>query len=215
MTSEMVPIAGTPITVNTIKALLGTPTIPKRWETVADCVAGIKVGSELGILPLHALGELYIVNGKVAMSGKAQMALILRAGHLIVTKKMEPMLAVVEAFRRDPYNHELVSVGEYDFTWEEAENAGLAEQDTYQDYPRDMLLWRAIGRASRFAFSDATMGLMLPSELGLDPALDGADTQIEGEVVDEMDEATALVADIFPEAEVVEDDETEIQEDTS
>lgn len=198
-------IAGTPITVQTLSKLINTPTIPKRWETVADCVAGIKVGEELGIAPLHSLGELYIVNGKVSMSGKAQMALILRAGHLIIVKEMRALKAVVTAKRRDPYTHELIDVGDYDFSWEEAEQAGLAKQDTYQDYPRDMLLWRAIGRAARFAFSDVTMGLMLPSELGLDPALDAADTEIGGTPVS-LEEAESLVVDIFDGAEVIEEE---------
>jgi hypothetical protein len=198
-------ISGAPITIATLKRLLGTPTIPSRWQTVADCVAGIKVGEELGIAPLHSLGELYIVNGKVSMSGKAQLALILRAGHLLITKEMTPTKAVVTAKRRDPYTHELIDVGDYDFSWEEAEKAGLAEQGTYQDYPRDMLLWRAVGRAARFAFSDVTMGLMLPSELGLDPALDGADTEIGGTPEIDAAEAAGLVLDVFDEAEVVED----------
>jgi hypothetical protein len=71
-----------------------------------------------------------------------------------------------------------------------------------------MLLWRAVGRAARFAFSDVTMGLMLPSELGLDPALDGAATEIGGTPEIDVAEATALVLDVFDEAEVVEDVDT-------
>jgi hypothetical protein len=207
------------ITVKALSKMLDTPAIPNRWETVPQAIAGVKTGQELGIMPMHSLAELYIINGKVAMSGKAQLALILRAGHMLVTTEMSPTRGAVTAKRRDPYTAELVDVGEYEFTWEDAERAHLAGLDTYQDYPADMLLWRAIGRASKFAFSDVCMGLMLPSELGLDPALDAADTEIgeeekeetitslEGETPSTLDVATALVQDEFPKAEVIEDPE--------
>jgi hypothetical protein len=70
--------------------------------------------------------------------------------------------------RRDPYTHELMEVGSYEFTMEDAEAALLWTQDTYQEYPKYMLYWRAVGMAARFAFSDVTMGLMLPEEIGID-----------------------------------------------
>ena len=207
-------IANQAITVKTLERMLDTPAIPDRWETVPQAIAGVKMGEELGILPMHSLAELYIVNGKVAMSGKAQLALILRAGHMLVTTEMSPTRGAVMAKRRDTYSGELVDVGEYEFTWEDAERAHLAKQDTYVDYPADMLLWRAIGRASKFAFSDVCTGLMLPSELGLDPALDAADTEIEREEpISELDEATALVQDVFQDAEVITEADTEVIED--
>ena len=77
---------------------------------------------------------------------------------------------------------------------EDAERAGLAKQDTYQDYPTDMLAARAVSRAAKLAFPDVTTGLLLPEEIGVSQA-----------DIEEGDAALANMENIL-DAEVVEGD---------
>lgn len=163
-------LEGKPLTVNTLSKLLGGPTIPKRWKTLGEAITGIKYGEELGLAPLESLYRLYMVNGGIAADSKSLNALIHRAGHVLQQVETSATRGAVKALRRDPYTHELIDVGTYEFTWDDAERAGLAKQDTYQDYPADMLYARAISRAAKFAFPDVTTGMLLPEEIGVNPA---------------------------------------------
>lgn len=164
--SSQIALSEQPITLTTLKKFIGTPTIPKRWKSLTDALAAVMYGKELGLAPMESLQQLHIINGSVGMSGKALSALIHANGHMLVQVDMSATRAAVKAMRRDPYDHNLIDVGEFEFTWEDAETAGLSKQDTYQDYPKDMLYWRAVSRAAKYAFPDVTTGLLLPEEIG-------------------------------------------------
>ena len=193
-------VAGQAITINTLKKFIGTPAIPKRWKNMSEIIAGIKYGEEIGLLPMTSLQVLYVVGGGVAMMGKAMAALITARGHVLVLDEMSAKRGAVKAMRRDPFTHELIEIGVFEFTWEDAETAGLAGQDTYADYPKDMLYWRAVSRAAKLAFPDVTTGMLLPEELGAPlvdiPADDAAvhivASALEGEVIETDEEGEAI-----------------------
>jgi hypothetical protein len=176
------------VSVNTLKKFMGTPTIPKRWKTLSDAVAGVMYGLELGLAPMESLQRLYMINGALAADGKALAALIHRAGHILIMDEMSNTRGAVKAMRRDPYNHALIEVGVFEFTWDDAVQAGLAQQDTYEEYPKDMLYWRAVSRAAKLAFPDVTTGMLMPEEL-----MDNADVVH----ITEMDIAEATVVDVL------------------
>ncbi len=161
-------VAGQAITINTLKKFIGTPAIPKRWKNMSEIIAGIKYGEEIGLLPMTSLQVLYVVGGGVAMMGKAMAALITARGHVLVLDEMSAKRGAVTAMRRDPYTHELLDIGTFEFTWEDAEKAGLDKEDTYQDYPKDMLMWRAVSRCAKLAFPEVITGILLPEEIGGD-----------------------------------------------
>ena len=161
-------VAGQAITINTLKKFIGTPAIPKRRKNMSEIIAGIKYGEEIGLLPMTSLQVLYVVGGGVAMMGKAMAALITARGHVLVLDEMSAKRGAVTAMRRDPYTHELLDIGTFEFTWEDAEKAGLDKEDTYQDYPKDMLMWRAVSRCAKLAFPEVITGILLPEEIGGD-----------------------------------------------
>jgi len=161
-------VQGQAITINTLKKFIGTPAIPKRWKNMSEIIAGIKYGEEIGLLPMTSLQVLYVVGGGVAMMGKAMAALITARGHVLVLDEMSAKRGAVTAMRRDPYTHELLDIGTFEFTWEDAEKAGLDKEDTYQDYPKDMLMWRAVSRCAKLAFPEVITGILLPEEIGGD-----------------------------------------------
>ncbi len=190
------------ITLTTLKQFIGTPSVPKRWKTLSDMVAAVLYGKELGLAPMESLQRLYVIDGNVAADGKALNALIHRAGHILVMDEMSATRGAVQAMRRDPYTHDLIEIGVFEFTMEDAERAGLAGQDTYEDYPQDMLYWRAVSRAAKLAFPDVTTGMLTPEELGAplvhipadDAAVHTVASILEGEVIDMNEEGEAVDA---------------------
>ena len=166
MSENELAIADQPLTIKALANMLGGTVLPARYASVGDAVATIKIGQEIGLPEMTALNELYVVNGSVGMSGKAMMSLIFRAGH-IIKMSLSPDEGRAHAWRRDPFTHELIDMGEFTFTREDAETAGLIDKDNYKGYPTDMLGWKAVARAVRFAFPDVIMGY-LPGEIGFD-----------------------------------------------
>lgn len=165
VTTSEVALSEQDITLTTLKKFIGTPTIPRRWKSLTEALAAVMYGRELGLAPMESLQQLYIVGGSVAMSGKALSALIHQAGHQLVWQEMTEETARVKAMRRQP-DGTLMDVGEFEFTWDDAVKAGLDEQETYTLYPKDMLVWRAVSRAAKYAFPDVTTGMLLPEEVG-------------------------------------------------
>jgi len=196
MTDVGVEIARQPVTDRALRKLMDTPQIPNRYKTMSQLIATIWSGREMGILPMTAIREMHTINGQVGLSAKMQHALIHRAGHVLVVEEMTNEKATVNAMRRDPYTHELMPVGSFSYTWDDAIKAGNDMSDTYQSFPSDMLMNRAITRAAKFAFSDVMAGFYLPEELGEDPQFEHVD-------LTDMDEAVALLEDTL-DADVVE-----------
>lgn len=204
--SSMVPIEDLRPTENTIKALIGTATFPDRYEDFADALATILVGKEMGLPPITALNELFVVGGRVGMEGKLMLALIYRAGHKIHIK-LSKTGAEVTAYRWDSRNKEFYEAGVFTFDEEDARTANLWDKQNYQEYPTDMLGWKAVARAARFVYPDIITGGHTPDDVGFDDvplSLWPTDTEYVDDI--ESDESEVLdiegVADVL-DAEIV------------
>ena len=207
-----IPLIDTPITMRTLQTLIQTPTVPRRYTQspsgVQDMYAAILVGREVGIAPMEAIQNIYLINGSVSMSGKLMVALIYRAGHLMKVK-FGAKKVTVECFRRDPYTHELVAVGETEFGEADAVAASLDQKDTYRQYPRLMWAWRAITFAGRLFYGDVLSGIgYTPEELEVSDVVepidvDVIDVEVEGKSL-EMENGTAMLVDEL-DAEVIQD----------
>ena len=188
------------LTLKGLSRMLNGTALPDRYESVDDAIATIMVGRELALPPMASLNELYVVNGSVGMSGKAMVSLVFRAGHAIYTELSEDIGTAV-AWRRDPVDGVLREVGTYTFTAADAERAGLSGKNTYEKFPADMLGWKAVARAVRFAFPDVVMGYM-PSEIGIEAPSEGpiiVEDDLPSDVMREQHEAM----EEYVEAEVV------------
>jgi hypothetical protein len=201
-----VPIEDMPFTMTTLGVLANTPAIPIRYQgRVNDMLAAAIYGREIGITPLIAINELYLVDGKVSMSGKLMSDLVHRAGHELRIK-ITAKATTVEAWRRDPWTHELHHVGDFQFSDTDANRAGLSEKATYKNYPMMMRTWRAITFACRTVFADCLGGVgYVPEELDVPEdqwdieavPLDEIDI-IEADGVNmEIEEATMQVAEVM------------------
>ena len=202
-----VPVEDIPITTQTLMMLSRTPAIPARYNgKVPDILAAVFVGGEIGIGPMEAINELYLVDGKVSMSGKLMSRLVHSHGHQL-RLTITPKATTVEAWRRDPYSHELEKVGEFQFSDADAKRAGLDGKATYKNYPTMMRTWRAITFACRAAFADCLAGVgYIPEEINVESEVDYAIEAIpldEVEIIEadgvnmELEEATVHVAEMM------------------
>lgn len=137
--------------------------LPPHWNSAARIVMGLQAGAEMGIPPMQALNTLYIVNGKVAMEGKAMLKKILQSGIKVKWPESTDKTCTVKLIRKDADGE----VDEYEetFTMEEATKANLMNKDNWKKYPKDMLRWKALSRASRFFCPDVTEGVYTIEEM--------------------------------------------------
>lgn len=106
---------------------------------------------ELGVPPMQALNRgLNIINGTVEISARMLGALIRRAGHQFIPKKLTDTECIMWGKRADN-GQEL----EVSFTFAEAQKAGLVKPGGgWVKWPKDMLFARSLSRLARQLFSD-------------------------------------------------------------
>ena len=173
-----------------------TPAMPSRYGgKVNDLFAAVMVGREIGIPPMMAINELYLVDGKVDMSGKLMSHLVHRRGHQLRIR-ITPKGTTVEAWRRDPWTHELDNVGEFSFTDTDAKKAGLDKKAAWVNYPTMMRTWRAITFCCRTVFADCLgpSGGHIPEEHDLE---DRVAYDVEAIPVDEIEMIDETTDDII------------------
>ncbi len=106
-------------------------------------------GRELGLAPLTALDLLHVINGRPALSPRGALALLHRS----------PAIRSVELERLTDGNGQFTGYratitrnngASYDAEWTlaDAERAGLLRNPQWRQYPEQMCLWRALGRAA-------------------------------------------------------------------
>lgn len=177
-TKADMPIGDVPINYNMITTMATTASIPKRYiGKPNDIMTTMLMGREMGIAPLEALNEIYIVNGKPSASGKLLAAMIWRAGHIIICNPSVDG-AVVRSWRKIGTTY--MQMPDVAFTREDAERAHLMEKDTYKEYPAAMMSWRALTLAARLHFPDVVSAIgYTPDEVGLeDPDLIAAEAEL-------------------------------------
>ncbi len=187
-----VPVSEIPITYTTLEMLSKLPTTPERFHgKPRDMLAVVLVGRELGVQPMAAINNLYLVDGDVSMKGKLMSALVHRAGHQLRVHIMAEEVTAT-AFRRDPYSHELEEVGEFTFGKGDADLAGLSGKPAYENFPTIMWSWRAISTLCRIYFSDVLEGVgYLPDDLGVttdvEPIPEEIEVLVDGDPVEEAE----------------------------
>lgn len=112
-------------------------------------------GLELGLKPIAALTQIYVVDAVPSLSSKLKLALVRQhpVCEYITCTFSDEKKATFKAKRRDqPHPIEL------SFTIEEAKAAGLTSKDNWK-YPKTMLRWRCAGQLIDLEFSDVTGGV--------------------------------------------------------
>lgn len=151
-----------------------TEFVPGALRGNADaCTACILYGDEIGIGPMQALASIHVVDGRPQPSAELARSMILRAGHSFIVHVLTPEQCRVSGLRAGQ-DEKLRTYHEW--TMADARRAGLAGRQTWQRYPRAMLLARATGDLARLVFPDVVKGLGHVDETDVEGLTEWADT---------------------------------------
>lgn len=137
------------------KAIAGTSFVPTHFRGKPDeCAVAILYGATVGLDPVTAVQQIFVIGGKPALYARAMVAIVLAQGHEIWTEEETPGRVVVCGRRKGSENVERV-----EWTTDMAKTAGYTTNKKYQTDSRAMLYARASGDVARRVAPDALMGL--------------------------------------------------------
>ena len=127
-----------------------------RQMAIANATAAVLQGITLGLDPLTALQQIYVVHGRPGMYTKIKVALAQSRGHEIWTEDLTDTRAVVAGRRKGSQDVQRVTI-----TMEMARKAGWTSNPSkaYDKTPADMLWARAAGRVADRIAADVLMGI--------------------------------------------------------
>lgn len=136
-------------------ALARTAFVPKDFRgKPEECAAAILFGDEIGLTPMQSLQSIYVVNGRPGLYAKSMLAIVLAAGHDVVTTVKSDAKVTVRGRRRGSETWV-----EETWTTERARRAGYTTNKKYESDPQAMLLARAQSDVCRQIAPDALAGL--------------------------------------------------------
>jgi len=125
--------------VKAAEFLSKTPFVPKEMlGKPADVAAAIMKGHELGMDPLDALANIYVIHGRVGFYAEFQRRRIIQAGHTFRVIESGDTRCIVEGIRKEGGEPQRAS-----FSADQARKAGL----DLGKYPADKLIARATSRS--------------------------------------------------------------------
>lgn len=148
-----------------VTPLVGSAFIPASYRTAgsdlevqrANAVGAVLLGLSLGIDPLTALQQIYVVKGRPGMYTKLKVALAQRHGHEVWDEELTADRATVCGRRAGWPEDRIVRVT---VTMADAKRAGWdATNDNYRKTPADMLWSRAAARVVDRIASDVLHGI--------------------------------------------------------
>jgi hypothetical protein len=150
----------------------GTDFVPDGFKgNPAAVAATILQGREIGFPPMTALGSLHSIKGRVGLAAEAMRALVLQAGHELVTEISTSDKCRMKGRRKNSTEWTTV-----EWTMADARQAGLLGGSGWKNYPRQMLQARASAELCRLAFPDVTRGLASLEEIEQYDVIPGEET---------------------------------------
>ena len=136
-------------------ALSKTSFVPKDFRgKPEECAAAILLGDEIGLSPLQALQGVFVISGRPGLYARTMVAVVLAAGHDVVTTHKTDKAVTVKGRRRgsDTWIEET-------WTTDRARRAGYTSNKKYETDPAAMLYARAAADVCRQIAPDALAGL--------------------------------------------------------
>ena len=131
-----------------------------RAVAVANATAAVLQGVTLGLDPLTALNQIYLVHNRPGMYAKMMVALVQSKGHEVWTEDLSDTRAVVCGRRKGTEHIERVTI-----TMDQARRAKWTTNQAYSTTPQDMLWSRAAARVCDRIASDAIKGIASVEEI--------------------------------------------------
>ncbi len=159
------PLVETAFVPDAYKPKIDPRATPEQREAayrvaVANATAAVLQGLSLGVDPLVALQQIYIIHGRPGMYAKFMVALVQAHGHEVWTEDISDTRAVVCGRRKGSEHTERVTV-----TMDQARRAKWTTNAKYQETPQDMLWARAAGRVCDRIASDVLKGIRSVEEI--------------------------------------------------
>ncbi|MGL3805878.1 hypothetical protein ACSYDW_07235 [Paeniglutamicibacter sp. R2-26] len=136
-------------------ALCGTEFVPADFRGKPDAAAAaILTGKSLGLDPMNALSNIFVVHGRPALYARTMAALVMREGHEVIRTNATTDSVTVQARRRGSDRWQ-------EFTWtiDRAKLAGYTNNKKYQTDPIGMLTAKALAEACRVIAPDVLTGV--------------------------------------------------------
>jgi hypothetical protein len=147
-------------TAEVAEVLARTSFVPAGMQgKPAEVAASMMKGYELGMDPLDALANMFVVKGKVGFYAEFMRRRIIKAGHELYITEATDSRAVVKGRRRDGDRE--AEWQQASFTAEQAKKAGI----DLGGYPADKLVARATSRLCRRAFPDVLSGAEIVEDI--------------------------------------------------
>lgn len=134
--------------------------IPEAFQKHPENVlVAIEWGREIGLSPIAAMKEIYVVHGTPSLSSKSMLMLTRKAGHRVRVTG-DDQKATCEIVRADDpeYPHKIT------FTLDDAKHAGLMGNTGWKNSPTTMLRWRAVANCVRLACPEVLGGIAYTPE---------------------------------------------------
>ncbi len=135
-----------------------TELVPKAYRNKpADGAVAIQWGAEIGLQPLQAMQNIAVINGNPSLWGDSLIALVKGSGlcEYLQTEYIEEngnlICRCITKRVNEPEEYR-------EFSWNDAIVAGLANRDTYKNYPKRMLQNRARTHLLRDVYADVLKG---------------------------------------------------------
>lgn len=136
-------------------ALCGTEFVPASFRGKPEAAAAaILAGKSLGLDPMNALSNIFVVQGRPAMYARTMVALVLAAGHDVRRRSASADSVTVVARRKGQTEWQ-------EFTWTiaRAQLAGYLSNKKYSTDPTAMLTAKAQAEACRTIAPDVLTGV--------------------------------------------------------
>ena len=147
------------------KLMAQSEMVPKDYQgKPGNVLVAVQMGAELGLKPVQSLQNIAVVNGRPSVWGDGLRALIMSAPDLVnIEDSLDDATITATCRITRKINGNNVKF-EASFSKADAEAAGLWGRNTWKQYPKKMLEWRAFGFAARKAYADRLRGIQLAEE---------------------------------------------------
>ena len=136
-------------------ALCGTEFVPASFRNKPEAAAAaILAGKSLGLDPMNALSNIFVVQGKPALYARTMVALVIAQGHEVIRTEATPESVTVAARRKGSEQWQ-----EFIWTIERARKAGYTGNKKYDTDPIAMLTAKAQAEACRTVAPDVLTGV--------------------------------------------------------
>lgn len=140
--------------------LANTEFVPQGIRGNVEAVgAAILTGYEIGLKPMNALANIFVVRGRPAMYARTMVSLVLSHGHEIERTDATEQAVTVRGRRKGSQSWQT-------FTWDmnRAKRAGYTSNQKYTTDPQAMLTAKAQAECCRTMFPDVLSGMAASAE---------------------------------------------------